>query len=209
MAKYLPVAYRRVLEIGCGKGGFAASLRSAEETWAVESGEDATVAAGRFGRVLAGRYEDVRTEIPRNYFDVVVCNDVIEHMPDHDAFLRAIQEHLVEGGVIVGSVPNVRHVGLLWKLLILKDWPYADQGVLDRTHLRFFTRNSLAASLQAAGMKIDRIDGLNSETEAGRALRPQGLAALAIGVSSLGWQSDVRFRQWAFRARRTATRGDG
>lgn len=80
--------------------------------------------------------------LPDQHFDMVICNDVIEHMVDHDHFLEHIKTKMRPGACIVGSIPNVRHLTALFKLLVAKDWPYSASGILDRTHLRFFTENS-------------------------------------------------------------------
>lgn len=75
-------------------------------------------------------YDDVEAELPEQYFDLIVCNDVIEHMPDHDAFLEQIKRKLAPGGRLLISIPNVRYFSNLYNLLVRKDWEYKDAGVL-------------------------------------------------------------------------------
>jgi len=161
--QFIPETYSKVLEIGCASGKFRANLKAQNEYWGVEL--DPSVAAEAqavLDKVLIGRYEEVSDELPDGYFDLVVCNDVIEHMPDHDAFLRDIQSKMAPNGHIVISVPNVRFIWNLWELLVEKDWRYCDAGVLDRTHLRFFTLKSLRRSLEAANYDIKMITHLNT-----------------------------------------------
>ena len=202
VAALLPPAYATVLEVGCAKGGFRPSLLPAAEVWGIEPHPAAAEQARAAGyRMLVGSFEAVAAQCPDAYFDLVVCNDVIEHMADHDAFLEAIRAKLRPGGVLVGSVPNVRYFGHLVKLLVRKDWQYVEQGILDRTHLRFFTVRSLRRTLLAHGYVIQRLQGLNSDL--GRRWTPRqaakNLLLLATIVLTLGHARDVRFLQFGFR----------
>jgi 2-polyprenyl-3-methyl-5-hydroxy-6-metoxy-1,4-benzoquinol methylase len=208
MLGLLPERYRTVLEIGCDEGDFAARLPG--EVWGVEpQAEAATIAAGRLHRVLVGTFEATRGELPENYFDVVVCNDVIEHMVDHDTFLREIRAYIAPGGVLIGSVPNMRHYRALFELLVLRDWHYRDSGVLDRTHLRWFTARSLRRSLTRAGFTIERFHGINGgipfapagKFALSRQHLPHALFGWALIVLTLGVWRDIRFMQLAFRVR--------
>ena len=202
VAAFLPKEYKTVLEIGCSKGGFRANLNPTAEIWGVEPDEQAARQASARGyKVLTGYYEDVSDQCPDNYFDVVVCNDVIEHMVDHDKFLADIKRKLRKHGHLVGSIPNVRHFGNLFRLLIGKDWRYEDQGVLDRTHLRFFTKKSLQRTFSANGYVINEIKGINSDF--GMPMRPRQLLRntllLIVIVMSFGYFSDIKNIQFGFR----------
>ena len=64
--------------------------------------------------------------------------------------------------MLVGSVPNVRFWGNMINLLIRRDWKYEDSGVLDKTHLRFFTRKSLRRLLESAGYRMELLRGIES-----------------------------------------------
>ncbi len=153
--------------------------------------------------MLLGTYDTVSDQCPENHFDLVVCNDVIEHMSDHDKFLEDIKKKLKPGGVMVGSVPNVRYFGNMFKLVVMRDWAYADQGVLDRTHLRFFTRKSLLRTFLEHGYAVERLVGINSEFGRRLNLRQigkNGLLSVVIALS-LGYFHDFRFIQYGFRIR--------
>jgi 2-polyprenyl-3-methyl-5-hydroxy-6-metoxy-1,4-benzoquinol methylase len=202
MLALLPARYDRVLEIGCDEGDFAASLHG--EVWGVEpDAEAAAVASGRLHRVLTGTFETMRDALPAGYFDVVVCNDVIEHMVDHDRFLDLVRAYIAPGGVLIGSVPNMRHYRALFELLVLRDWDYRDSGVLDRTHLRWFTARSLRRSLVRAGFEIEQFHGINGGIRfaLSRQHLPHALFGLALIVLTLGYWRDISFMQFAFRAR--------
>ena len=203
MRAYLPENPRRVLEVGCGEGAFSAGIAGAAEKWGIEPNPTAAgVAAGRLDRVLTGRFDDVADQLPKQYFDLVVCNDAIEHMEDHDRFLRAIRGHIAEGGVLVGSVPNMRNYKILFDLLVLGDWRYQDSGIMDRTHLRWFTKTGLHRSITEAGYRIEILRGMNGSLSPGRAkwAWPRFLCGcLWIGLT-LGSGRDIIHAQFGFRA---------
>ncbi len=203
MRGYLPENPRRVLEIGCGEGAFSAGIAGAVEKWGIEPNADAAqVAAGRLDHVLTGRFDAVVDQLPKQYFDLVVCNDVIEHMEDHDRFLREIRQYIAEGGMLVGSVPNMRNYKVLFDLLFLGDWRYQDSGIMDRTHLRFFTHASLRRSLNEAGYRIDVLRGMNGSLSPGRAkwAWPRFLFGCFWIALTLGGARDIIPAQFGFRA---------
>jgi 2-polyprenyl-3-methyl-5-hydroxy-6-metoxy-1,4-benzoquinol methylase len=212
MSEFLPDNYQRVLEIGCAAGGFSDHLKQSSEVWGVEPNSAAAkIAQLKLHRVLIGTYSSVAEALPERYFDLVICNDVIEHMDDHDAFLEAIKTKMLPGGCIVGSIPNVRHITALFKMLITKDWKYAESGILDRTHLRFFTEKSLRRTLQEHAYRIEKFAGLSSIVRNGisRATDKPNVAQDAlyrlITVSviclTLGFYWDTQYPQYGFRAR--------
>ena len=198
VAKLLPLHYSRVLEIGCGEGRFRPHLTQPCEYMGVEpSPAAAAIASGSLDRVITGTFESAAELLPANYFDLVICNDVIEHMVDHDRFLNDIQRHMAPGAFLVGSVPNVRYIFNLWDLLVRKDWRYMDHGVLDRTHLRFFTQKSWRASLLAHHFSIEALHGINEPSWGSRLLRRWAKLSMAALVGS-----DSKFLQIGFRAKR-------
>jgi 2-polyprenyl-3-methyl-5-hydroxy-6-metoxy-1,4-benzoquinol methylase len=196
MLPFLPDTRKRVLEIGCGYGTFSEGVEGYLEYWGVEPDPDAAkIAEQRLKNVFMGTYNDVAAQLPDNYFDLIICNDVIEHMPDHEEFLVEIQRKMVSGGSLVASIPNVRYYYNLLELLIGKDWFYRDAGILDRTHLRFFTRKSLLVCLDKAGFEVEKFEGIN------------GLKTRILPFKRLWRQlmfcflgNDVRYLQFAFRA---------
>jgi len=98
-------------------------------------------------------YVDFDQELGSDRFDVVVAADVLEHLKDPVSVLSALRKFLVPGGYVVISVPNIAHLSVRLALLAGK-FPYAEGGLLDRTHLRFFTRESAEKLLEEAGLFI-------------------------------------------------------
>lgn len=197
VADLLPDTYQHVLEVGCGEGVFRRNLTKACEYTGIEpSPTAAATARTTLDRVLTGTYDTVASDLPVDYFDLVICNDVIEHMVDHDKFLEDIKRHMKTGAIMVGSVPNVRYFFHLWDLLVGKDWRYIDQGILDRTHLRFFTQKSWRDSLSTHGYSIEILQGINQPAWGERMLRRWAKLILASVIGA-----DSKFMQIAFRAK--------
>lgn len=202
MAGFVPERRARVLEIGCAEGRFLTSLPGIEEAWGIEPSDAAAVAGTHLHKVFHGTFADCEVELPKQYFDVVICNDVIEHMPDHDAFFAKISAHIAPGGVIVGSIPNVRFYKNMFQFLFEKDWHYTESGILDRTHLRFFTEKSFRKCLASHGLNLQGLSGLKENIVNENTMRGRAYALLArlLIVGSLGYYSDIQYLQFAFRA---------
>ncbi len=159
IAELLPTRAGRVLEVGCGRGATLAWLKRTgrcEHTTGIELFDDAAEAARVVvDRVEAGNAESLLAVVARaGRFDVVLCLDVLEHLVDPWAFVARICDVLAPGGVLIVSVPNVRHWRVSAALLFGGRWRYADAGVLDRTHLRFFTRESARELVAQPSLKL-------------------------------------------------------
>lgn len=204
VASILPGHYSKVLEIGCGEGNFSHSLTLPCECWGIEPViAAAEIAKTKLFKVLRGTYQEVQSALPDNYFDLIICNDVIEHMVDPGEFLEMIKLKLSDDACLVGSVPNVRFVGNLKELLLERDWQYKDGGILDRTHLRFFTQKSLQRTLQEHQYRIEIFEGINSSLPKWRSLRKliRYVGYRLTEVLTLGSTRDIKYRQFAFRIR--------
>ena len=150
-------AGRRVLDAGAADG-FLAELLTARG-WTVTALErdpaQAERARGRCHEVIVA---DLVEAAPRlsGPFDAIVYGDVLEHLADPLPALVSVNEHLGPGGLVIVSVPNVAHLWVRLSLLVGR-FDYADRGILDRTHLRFFTRRTLRALLAQAGLAVDTL----------------------------------------------------
>ena len=163
MLRYIPQQASIVLEVGCADGGFGQLLKVERniEVWGVEPTEKATlVAAQKLDKVIQGFFNS-DMNLPKNTFDCIIFNDVLEHMVDPYSALLYSKELLREGGVVVASIPNVRYFDNIWKLLVRKNWEYIEWGILDKTHLRFFTYRSILSTFNSLGYCVDFIEGIN------------------------------------------------
>ncbi len=152
----------RLLDVGCGRGGFGHAVRAAHapvgELWGIEpSPEAAAEAENHFDRVIRGSYPNDLTE-GVGKFDVVVFNDVLEHMVDPWAALERTRERVLsDDGVVIASLPNIRYWPVLWDLVVRGSWTYTDTGTLDRTHLRFFTRTEMLDLFATSGFEVQSV----------------------------------------------------
>jgi len=198
IAPLIPREYSTVLEVGCGEGNFSRNLRSDCRIWGCEPNKlAAKKAAKKLTKVLVGKYEAVAGKLPDQYFDLVICNDVIEHMEDHDWFFDSIAAKMKPSGVLVGSIPNIRHIRTLYQLIFKKDWLYQDSLTLDRTHLRFFTRKSLLRTFGEHGFTVEEFVGIN-----GTQSMFNRVVLFFINLITLWRHRDIEHLQFAFRVRR-------
>ena len=110
-------------------------------------------AAGRLDRVVVGNIESMPLPREAAPYDCIVLGDILEHLLDPWKLLERLREVLAPGGSVVASIPNVQHYRVVRSLLAGR-WEYRRQGILDRTHLRFFTRKSLPALFEGAGYAV-------------------------------------------------------
>lgn len=151
---------RRVLEVGCSVGHVTEHLvANGNEVVGIEIDPDAAAEARTHASaVLVADIDHTPIdEVVDGPFDVVVFGDVLEHLRDPSDALDAACRVLADDGHIVVSVPNVAHADL--RLMLLEGrWEYQEHGLLDDTHLRFFTREGLRALLARSGLVATAIE---------------------------------------------------
>jgi len=146
----------RALDVGCGEGGLGRELlrRGFTEVHGIEPVPAiADKARADLTTVFEGTFQSVDRDA-LGAFDLIIFADSLEHMIDPWAALTQAREMLTPNGAVLLSVPNVAHWTVLWRALKLGRWDYTDEGLLDRTHLRFFTPATLVESLRAAGFLV-------------------------------------------------------
>lgn len=192
MLAFLPADFKTVLDLGCGAGFFSASIKKrfpAVNIWGVERDErSAAQAKEKLDKVYCSDLLEAIDDLPDNFFDVIVCNDILEHLADPFSLIIKLKQKLSSGGRIISSIPNVRYLPNLKKLLIDKQWRYEDEGILDRTHLRFFTAKSIKDMFVQAGYQIETFKGINAINSWKFNL---------LNIISLGYLSDTRYLQFA------------
>ncbi|MGB2806174.1 MAG: class I SAM-dependent methyltransferase [Sedimentisphaerales bacterium] len=191
MLKYIPKDVEISLEFGCGCGNFSESIKNAHnaECWGVEiEAQSAKKAAEKLYRVINADAHQSLVEIPDNYFDCIVFNDVLEHLVDPYSLLQNVKGKLNERGVVVASIPNVRFWNNLRTLAIHGEWDYKEAGILDRTHLRFFTYKSIIKMFNELNYNIITIEGLNPT---------QNRKFKIVNALSFNKLEDVRYHQFA------------
>jgi 2-polyprenyl-3-methyl-5-hydroxy-6-metoxy-1,4-benzoquinol methylase len=201
MLLFVPDSVSRVLEVGCGEGRFSAELKRTHATRGsslkvigVEIDKDrAEVAKLCLDQVIVANVEHDNLDLAPASFDCIIFNDVLEHLVTPWRVLKSMQGLLAPGGCVIASIPNVRHLGVLKDLIFAADWRYTDEGVMDVTHLRFFTQKAISRMFLEQGYQVDTLVGINS--------RVRGWKFTLLNLLSNGHFNDTQYLQFAVVAR--------
>lgn len=192
MLKYIPQNATRILEVGCGEGAFSSLLkRSDRELWGIEMNEDAAQKATEVCTfVLVGDFNTIYDQLPKNHFDCVIFNDVLEHIYAPWDTINMVKSLLTQNGVLVSSIPNFRYIdNLITEILFRKDFRYKPEGgILDDTHIRFFTSKSMCRMFVEQGYDVLINEGINP--------CKSWKEKLFINLT-FGFLKDTRFKQFA------------
>jgi 2-polyprenyl-3-methyl-5-hydroxy-6-metoxy-1,4-benzoquinol methylase len=192
MLPFIPIGARHVLEVGCGNAAFAAHLKTQRrvEVTAIEAHPAAAdVAHDRVDRLLSSSIEDALPKLAGEHFDCIVLNDVLEHLVDPWDVLTRLRHFLAPDGVVVASIPNIRYHPVFKEFVLQGRWQYRQDGVMDRTHLRFFTRQSMQELFVSTGYAMRRIEGINAISLPWKFSLLNQLCGQAL--------ADTRFKQFA------------
>lgn len=195
----------RVLDVGCASGYLGHYLVSKKEcqVWGIEPNVERANAAEQKGYtyVYTGAVEEMAAddEIVGQTYDVILIGDVLEHLMDPVGVLKVLQQYLAPEGRFVISLPNVAHYSVRFSLLFGR-WDYTDAGIMDRTHVHFYTKETAGALLDRAGLVVDQVVGRGDIERWGR----------KIGLGWLGSKIERFFPgicavQYIFVARKKAT----
>ena len=151
----------RILDVGCGAGSLGAALKAAgkaREVIGIEKHEAAAhVAESRIDRVLCADVETAELPLEEGTFDYIVAADVLEHLVDPWTVVKRLARLLRSGGHMIASIPNVRFCKVVLPLIVQGEWRYRSQGVLDDTHLRFFTKKSMRRLFDEPSLVVRQI----------------------------------------------------
>lgn len=204
----VPTSARKVLEVGCGEGWFGKRVKELSpqcEYHGVELFPDAAqVAANNLDLVIQGNIEDAKllSSLPNGY-DLLVFGDLLEHLINPWETLKILAAKAAPQSTCVACIPNVSHWSIVANLLQGK-WEYQDAGLLDRTHLRFFTVETMFKMFQDAGWhdKLEarpRILWPERTQDNIQALLP---AAKSLGIDEKTMITNCRAFQWVIKAER-------
>ena len=195
MVALVPPSATRVLDVGCNTGAFCEALKQAlptVELWGIEPDAGAAnQARERVDHLIVGLF-DPSLGLPAAHFDVIVFNDVLEHMVDPWTALNFARELLAPGGKVLVSLPNIRHQENLLHLLMEEDFRYESEGIRDRTHLRFFTRKSALRMFEQCHYDVERAEGIAEQW-----WTPSLVRRLAYRIFARRLE-DTKFIQFAF-----------
>ena len=186
----------RILEIGCGSG-LTGALAFGENKCSMYVGVElmadaADDARRRLTDVIVGNIEEMDLPYPDAHFDGLILSEVLEHLIDPWAVMAKVRQQLKPGAIVLASSPNVSHWRVIGHLLGGR-FDLEDQGVMDRTHLRWFTPKTYAGLFEASGYAVDDVWPLVPLT-----FRQKIYAALA------GGRDHLFMRQICIQARKPA-----
>jgi len=163
--RLIPGEARKILDVGCSIGGLGEQIkqkiRSEVEVVGIELDEQmAKVAKEKLDQVIIRDVERINLadHLAPNYFDCIIFADILEHLENPWDVLKNVKSFLNNEGIIIASIPNVRHYTTIINLVIKGYWPYRERGIHDKSHLRFFALKNIRDMFQNAGFKIVRIE---------------------------------------------------
>lgn len=193
-----PADIEMVLDVGCANGLFGKLLKKERNctVWGVEPQKQAFEEASKnLDRVINRTFSEDIPELKEIVFDVVCFNDVLEHTVSPEILLQTAKQYLQPNGVVCASIPNILYYPIIYQILKEQDWRYTDSGVLDKTHLRFFTKASIIRMFQSCGFEVVKLIGMNDYTD---------WRYRTLNTIFLNHLSDWKFMQFGIQAKLTA-----
>jgi GT2 family glycosyltransferase/spore maturation protein CgeB/tetratricopeptide (TPR) repeat protein/protein-L-isoaspartate O-methyltransferase len=174
----VPESARKILDIGCGAGRLGEALRKRQpcEVVGLElTSQAAERARPRLDQVIVGDIEQLAPPFSDHSFDAIICADILEHLREPGQLLTRCHNWLKPEGRLIASIPNTRHHSVI-RGLLAGNWTYEPAGLLDHTHLRFFTRREIEKLFFRAGFEARELrmvpgpgdDELLTQAQAGR-----------------------------------------
>lgn len=157
----IPEKAGKVLDVGGGVGATCGFLRTqGRATFAALADRVEGPTAAGVDHVLRGDLEDpdfLESFTTNEPFDTILCLDVLEHLRDPWMVVKALDRALAPGGVLVASIPNVNYIGLVGPLVLQGRYELTDAGILDRTHIRWFTKAGAIELLTSSGLTLEQV----------------------------------------------------
>jgi 2-polyprenyl-3-methyl-5-hydroxy-6-metoxy-1,4-benzoquinol methylase len=193
MVQFLPNTINKSLEVGCSRGNFSKFLKSKYKNYTVGIEIDlnsAEIASSILDDVFVGDAIQNLKKISDESFDLIICNDILEHIIDEKVFLQNLVRILERNGTLIFSIPNVRYWHNVLNFLIKKDWHYVSHGILDSTHVRFYTKKSIIRLFESIGLNVVKITGLNPTPSK---------AFYIFNLLTFGFINDMQYLQYGIR----------
>lgn len=191
----------KVLEVGCGMG---ATLAKIQYLWpqamvcGIEIVERVAQIGANYLDIIQGNIETMEIPYAKEQFDYIILADVIEHLYEPEGTIKRLMPYLKKGGAFLCSVPNIMHVSVLMPLL-QGQFDYQNAGILDRTHIRFFTLDSISKLFQRCGLEIEALTGKKGNELTEKEKQMMKALEMVPGITST---EAFQVHQYIFRARK-------
>ncbi|MCP4266065.1 MAG: class I SAM-dependent methyltransferase, partial [Candidatus Brocadiaceae bacterium] len=158
-------APEQILEIGCGSGatGMAIKQKFPDVNYiGIDSDKEAAeIARTRLDKIIVSDIDKAPLDtfgLEKECFDLIICADILEHLYDPWKIVNDLRDYLIPDGKILASIPNVQYIEHMINVLH-GNWKYEDHGLLDATHIRFFTLNEIVKMFRGSGYDIAHCSG--------------------------------------------------
>lgn len=153
----MPAGRNKVLEVGCGTGQTLLGLEKLGKAAEIVGVDIVDLKPQGLHGFICRDIEKTELPYPSEYFDVIICADVLEHLYDPWGTIRKLSMYLKTGGIFLASLPNMREIRTISLIFAAGDFKYEKEGILDKTHLRFFCRKNMIDLVMQAGLEIECI----------------------------------------------------
>lgn len=145
---------KKVLDIACASGYLASFLK--DKGCTVDGIDNDIAYINEAKKYCNAKVLDINKEKIEGNYDVIILGDILEHLPEPDKILSSLKDNLNANGYIIISLPNIVNIYARLKILF-GNFDYADKGIFDKTHLKFFTRKTLKEMIDTTGYKIETL----------------------------------------------------
>lgn len=156
VAQRISGAGLHILDVGCGNGRLIEYLKERNDivqAFGIEGHDEAAgLARQHMDQVWEGNVEQLNVPIEPGSLDYIICADVLEHLVNPMDVVKRLKPLLKQGGSFIVSMPNINYIGVIWSLIAHNDFKYQPSGLMDATHLRWFTQRSITRAFAAAGL---------------------------------------------------------
>ena len=160
----IPGNSKRILDVGCSIGTVGEQIKKRNndaKVTGIELNETmAEIAKGKLDQVIIGNIEeiDLASYFHKGEFDCMIFGDILEHLIDPWSLMERIIGYLSIDGLVISSIPNIRHYETIFNLLFRGYWPYRERGIHDKSHLRFFTFKNIEELFTNNGLMVHEIE---------------------------------------------------
>lgn len=165
-----------ILELGCGSGATLIELKKQGKARLIAGIDIVELGqAQKLDHFVSADIENEDLDLPHDFFDVIICADVLEHLKHPLNVVEKLTFFLKKGGVVIASIPNVREINTIISIVLKGDFKYVDSGILDKTHLRFFCKKNMLELFEQADLKVERLQNASNS-------KPSLLRLLTFGL---------------------------